>query len=117
MRRFILALVLIIASAAAGSDYVVAQSQDSDFKTRTRVVGDSIRSKGTRLGKKVARGTEVVIDSVGAKAPRWGKKVAEKSEVVVDSIGAKAPRWGKKGKRMADTLKVRSKRTWKKLKE
>jgi len=113
MRKFVLALVLIIASASVGTSYVSAQEQDSNFKTRSRVVGDSIRSKGLRFGKKVANGTEVVVDSVGAKAPRWGKKVAKKSEVVGDSIRSKAPRWGKKTRQVADSVGVRSKRAWK----
>lgn len=113
MRKLILALALIIASASVGSSYVSAQEQDSKFKTRSRVVADSIRSKGTRLGKKVARGTEVAIDSVGAKVPRWGRKVSERTAVTVDSIGSKGERFGRKSKQVADTIGRRSKKAWK----
>lgn len=113
MRKFILAITFIIASASIGTSYVSAQEQDSKFKTRSRVVADSIRSKGTRFGKKVADGTEVVIDSVGAKAPRWGRKIADGTAVVVDSVGSKGERFGRKTKQVADTVGRRSKRAWK----
>ena len=111
MRKFILAITFIIASASIGASYVSAQEQDSKFKTRSRVVADSIRSKGTRFGKKVADGTEVVIDSVGAKAPRWGRKIADGTAVVVDSVGSKG--FGRKTKQVADTVGRRSKKAWK----
>ena len=113
MRKFILAITFIIASASIGASYVSAQEQDSKFKPRSRVVADSIRSKGTRFGKKVADGTEVVIDSVGAKAPRWGRKIADGTAVVVDSVGSKGERFGRKTKQVADTVGRRSKRAWK----
>ncbi len=115
MRKFILAIALFIASASVGSTYVSAKEQDSNFKTRSRVVADSIRSKGTRFGKKVAEGTELVVDSVGAKAPRWGKKISEGTAVAVDSIGSKGERFGKKSKQVADTIGKRTKRAWKAL--
>jgi len=115
MRKFILAIALIVASASVGTTQVSAQEQDDSFKTRSRVVADSVRSKTTRFGKKVAKGTEVVIDSVAAKAPRVGKKVVKGTEVAVDSVSAKAPRWGKKTMQVADTVGVRTKRAWKAL--
>ncbi len=115
MRKFILAIALIIASASVGTTTLSAQEQDDSFKTRSRVVADSVRAKTTRFGKKVAEGTEVVIDSVGAKAPRVGKKIVRGTEVAVDSVGAKAPRWGRKTKQVADTVGVRTKRAWRAL--
>ena len=91
MRKFILAIAFIIASASIGASYVSAQEQDSKFKTRSRVVADSIRSKG----------------------PRWGKKIANGTAVVVDSVGSKGERFGRKTKQVADTVGRRSKKAWK----
>ena len=83
MRKTILSALAVIALTCASTDYTIAQ--DNNFKAKSERVADSIRSKGTRVGKKIANGTAVVVDSIGSKAPRVGKKVV----AVGDSIAVR----------------------------
>lgn len=92
MRKLILAIAFIIVAASVATPRI--QAQDDAFRNKSRVVADSIRTKGTRVGQKVAEGTADFVDSIGPRAERFG----EKAKVV------------------GDTIVQRSKRAWKVLK-
>ena len=86
-------MAIAIIALSAMPAMTCAQGSEAP-QSKATVVADSIRSKGTRIGKKVAEGTAVVVDSAGSKGTRIGKKA-----VVV-----------------ADTIAHRSKKAWKAMK-
>lgn len=82
MRKFILSAILLLATVSAAGSLANAQDNNTQPRRRSAIVADSVRSKGTRIGQRVAEGTAVVVDSVGAKGARLGKK----SMVLGDSL-------------------------------
>lgn len=95
MKKVLVAVMMMMAtSAIVFAQDKTPQERREAFKERSQVVADSIRSKGTRFGKRVAEGTAVAVDSVGSK----GQRVGRKARVV------------------GDTVAVRSKKAWKALK-
>ena len=92
MRKMILAVAFLMVAVSVTTPRM--QAQDDAFRNKSRVVADSIRTKGTRIGQKVAEGTADFVDSIGPRAERVG----EKAKVV------------------GDTIIQRSKRAWKVMK-